>query len=117
WLLALEAHVRRGRFRRVHQENGEAADAQQKAVALLGAQGGVRVDGHVVERLFPLAGGGGGGDLLRGDGDQFAALLRGDDVLARTLGQPHLDEPLDGGGAGGGRAEAGGLHALAQFLV
>ena len=83
----------------------------------MGAQGGVRIDGHVVKRLFPLAGGGGGGDLFRGDGDQLAALLCGNDALARALGQPHIDEPLDGGGARGGRAEAGGLHALAQFLV
>ena len=116
-LLALEDHVARGALGGVDEKDGEPAYAGHEPLALPVALVGVPLSGHIGEELFPLAGGDGGGDLFGHDGDELPPLFGGDDALALPAGVAHLDEAFDDGGAGGGRAEAGGLHLLPQGLV
>ena len=57
---------RPGLFGRVHQKHRETANAFHESLLAAVALGGVGIDGHIVEGLFPFAGGGGGGDLFPG---------------------------------------------------
>ena len=116
-LFGIERHILRRALGLIDQKRGEAIDALHKAAAERIERAFIVLARHDRQRFFPLAGQYGRGQLLGRDGDQLVALVGGENRAPLAPGVAHLHQPLDDGGARGGRAQTAVLHALAQAFV
>ena len=116
-LLGIKRHVLRRVLGLIDQKRGEAADALHEAAAERIERAFIVLARHDRQRFLPLAGHYGRGQLLGRDGDQLVALVGGEYRAPLALCVAHLHQPLDDGGARGGRAQSAVLHALAQAFV
>ena len=80
-----------------------------------GELGGAAMD--AVEVRLPLAGHDGALDLGVDDVDQADSFIGGFQAFAVAHDIFALEEHFDDGSAGGGRAEAGFLHGVGEFLL